>query len=276
MVGSPGPEVTSASGANTTSKPRPRSSAALARWAAAVTCGSPAAPADMKVGKRVASPLTRSTMPPSWSTDRKSGHGRRTARSRVALTDRIWPVDATLSEKAITPPRCSWRTICTGAAVPLHSATITCPARSGSDIRPTSRAARSSSDLRRPPALDEAEALGRRGRGRGRGGRLAGRGRGLVGCRVAAARRGGQPQREHEGQDAAQHPGSLPAGTLRLQSVRPAPRAPSVQRLALRQLSASRSAAIVVSSPCPVCTTVSSGSRNSWRRIDSWMTSASL
>ncbi len=145
MVGSPGPEVTSASGANTTSKPRPRSSAALARWAAAVTCGSPAAPADMKVGKRVASPLTRSTMPPSWSTDRKSGHGRRTARSRVALTDRIWPVDATLSEKAITPPRCSWRTICTGAAVPRHSATITCPARSGSDIRPTSRAARSSS-----------------------------------------------------------------------------------------------------------------------------------
>ena len=145
IVGSPGPEVTSASGAKSTVKPSPRSSAPLAAYACWVSAGSPAAPALMKVGNRVAAPRSRSTTPPSWSTPRNSGHFRRTWRVSAALTPRTWSAEATLALKAITPPRWRSRTIATGARVPLQSATITWPARSGRRIRPTTFAARSSS-----------------------------------------------------------------------------------------------------------------------------------
>ncbi len=145
IVGSPGPLVTSASGAKSTVKPRPRSSAPLALAALRVAATSSAAPALMNAGKRVASPWTRSTMPPSWSTDRNIGQRRGTSRSSVRLTERIWAVEAMLSSKAITPPRCNDRTSLTGAAVPDQSATITWPARSGRRIRRTTPAARSSS-----------------------------------------------------------------------------------------------------------------------------------
>jgi hypothetical protein len=78
IVGSPGPDVTSASGAKSTVKPSSRSSAAPAAYVSCVSPASPAAPVLMKVGNRVAAPRSRSTTPPSWSTPRKSGHLRGT------------------------------------------------------------------------------------------------------------------------------------------------------------------------------------------------------
>ncbi len=86
IVGSPGPDVTSASGAKSTVNPRPRSSAPLAAYALRVSAVSSAAPALMKVGNRVAAPRNRSTTPPSWSTPRKSGHFRPARRLSAALT----------------------------------------------------------------------------------------------------------------------------------------------------------------------------------------------
>ena len=119
ITASPSPTVTSASGARTTSKPRPRISAALARAARSVVAASPAAPAAMNDGKSVLGAPTRSTMPPSWSTPRKAGQPRAaTTRSTLRLTRLIWPVEATLLLNAITPPRCSRRTSGAGEAVP--------------------------------------------------------------------------------------------------------------------------------------------------------------
>ena len=132
--------VTSASGANTMSKPIPSSSAPLPPAAARVSRVSSAAPADMKAGKRVASPVTRATAPPSWSTPISSG--RRTLSVSSRLTRRICSGEVTFSVKAMTPPRCRRRTSPTGASVPLYLATITWPASSGSDIASTRRAAR--------------------------------------------------------------------------------------------------------------------------------------
>ena len=119
IVGSPGPDVTSASGAKSTVKPSPRSSAAPAAYASCVSVASPAAPVLMNVGNRVAAPRSRSTTPPSWSTPRNSGHVRRTCRVSVLLTALTCSAEATLALKAMTPPRCRSRTIRTGAAGPL-------------------------------------------------------------------------------------------------------------------------------------------------------------
>ena len=164
IVGSPGPDVTSASGAKSTVKPSPRSSAAPAAYASCVSPASPAAPALMKVGNRVAAPRSRSTTPPSWSTPRKSGHLRGTWRVSARLTALTCSAEATLALKAITPPRCRSRTIRTGASVPCQSATMTCPARSGSFIRPTIRAGPVQLGPGGTPPLGQPELLRRRRR----------------------------------------------------------------------------------------------------------------
>ena len=169
IVGSPGPEVTSASGAKTTSKPSPRSSAALARWAAVVTCGSRAAPADMKVGKRVASPLTRSTIPPSWSTDRNSGHGRRTARVQRRVDRAHLPGRGHVVGERDHPAQVQ-------AADHRHRGGGAAPLRDDHlagqvGQRHPAHLARGALQLGtgRPPALDQSQPLG--GSGRGGGGR---------------------------------------------------------------------------------------------------------
>ena len=73
MTGSAGPRVTSATGASTEVKPRPRISRAPAAATRRVSRGSRAAPADMKDGKRVAASRIRTTVPPSWSMPMNAG-----------------------------------------------------------------------------------------------------------------------------------------------------------------------------------------------------------
>ena len=214
-MGSPGPDVTSASGAKSAVKPSPRSSAPLAAYACSVSAASPAAPALMKVGNRLAAPRSRSTTPPSWSTPRNSGHFRRTWRVRAVLTPLIWSADATFELKAITPPRWRSRTSATGARVPLQSATITWPARSGRRIRPTIFAARSSSRAVRAPALGQPQRL--RGGGRDRR-RAAGRGAArvplLLRRRLLAAARSGRRD-QGEGRDQRGQAGGHPVMVAR-------------------------------------------------------------
>ena len=97
-----------------------------------MSAGRSAAPAVMKVGNRVPV-VTRSTIPPSWSTPMVTGKRRpasAAARCRARLLRRTWSVPATFSLNRTTPPRCSRFTRRVGAAVPSYDATITCPARS--------------------------------------------------------------------------------------------------------------------------------------------------
>ena len=137
------PTLTSATGARTTSKPRPRISAALIRVVLRVSAVSSAAPVDMNAGNGVTPRWTRRTTPPSWSTAMKAGYPRRAAtRATDRFTRRIWDSDAMLGSSATTPPRCSRRTMGAGDPVPLHDATITCPAFCRSVIRATAASPR--------------------------------------------------------------------------------------------------------------------------------------
>ena len=119
ITGSAGPRVTSATGASTEVKPRPRISRAPARAARRVSCGSRAAPVDMNDGKRVAASRIRTTVPPSWSTPMNAGYPRpRTARWTDAFTAAIWALEVMFSATGTTPPRCSRRTMAAGDPVP--------------------------------------------------------------------------------------------------------------------------------------------------------------
>jgi hypothetical protein len=121
MAGSADPIVTSASGAKSTLKPIPASSAPLAAYTLRVSASSSAAPLVMNVGNPVAPAVTRCTRPPSWSTPTSSGQPRpscRTDASRARLDRRIWLALATFSLNTMTPPRCSLRTNETGGPVP--------------------------------------------------------------------------------------------------------------------------------------------------------------
>ncbi len=73
MTGSAGPRVTSATGASTEVKPRPRISRPLAAAVRRVRAGSRAAPVDMNAGNAVAASRMRTTVPPSWSTPMNAG-----------------------------------------------------------------------------------------------------------------------------------------------------------------------------------------------------------
>ncbi len=125
IVGSWGPIVTSASGANTQVNPRPRSCSPVADAAsvttAAAAASSPravppaiAAPADMKVGKSVATGLfSRATTPPSWSTVTTAGQVRPSSAAACCTAAAVavtCSASTTLSPITITPARCSSRT----------------------------------------------------------------------------------------------------------------------------------------------------------------------
>ena len=140
--------MTSTVGAKTAVKPTPRSSAPEAAAARRVRSGSSAAPRLMNVGNRVRSPLARSTRPPSWSTPRKTGHGR-PASSAASLTAAFsaasWSVVRSGS-MTMMPPRCWSATRPTGGVAPRWAATMTCPAFSSRVRSSTSLAASSSAD----------------------------------------------------------------------------------------------------------------------------------
>ncbi|GAA2013005.1 hypothetical protein GCM10009719_24430 [Nocardioides kribbensis] len=129
MVGSPAPIVTSATGAKTQVKPRPRSSMASASAAARTTARpgfSPAAtasPAAAKAGKSVATPERWETSPPSWSTPTTGGKSRPsalTAASTAAVVARTCAASTTFSAVTDTPARwCSaTRSAATSGSVP--------------------------------------------------------------------------------------------------------------------------------------------------------------
>ena len=125
--------------------PSPASSAPDAVDAWRVSRGRSAAPAVMKAGNRVPE-VNRSTRPPSWSMPTVTGKRRPAARAerwRARLLLRTWSALRTLSVKATTPPRWSPLTSEDGAEVPAYRATMTWPARSRRDSRPTSARARS-------------------------------------------------------------------------------------------------------------------------------------